>query len=89
MLPTVGVIVAFFICVGALRGTWQLAVTTLVFLTTSSVGLNLFMVNKVLVEYTVTCDGVTVVVGVILIDGTVVVTAGSVVFTTSVVVTIQ
>lgn len=84
MGPTVGTMYAFFMCVGALGGRWQLAVTSLVLLATITVGLFLVMVNNVWVVVEVTRAGVTVVVGLIVVAATVVVDTANVELVTSI-----
>jgi hypothetical protein len=82
--PTVGVIRALRSGNCCLHGTQQLAVVNLVLLNTSSVGMTRLIVNNVSVEVRVTREGVTVFVGIIVIEGRVVVAGGNVVEVVSV-----
>jgi hypothetical protein len=84
MRPTVGVIFALRSNCGGLYGSKQLAVVIFVLLITTAVGLTRLMVNIVFVEVRVTRDGVTVFVGITVVDGRVVVNGGNVVVVVSV-----
>lgn len=87
MDPTVGLITAFFMGVGAFLGILQLAVTTLVVLMIVTDGLAyLVTVKTVLVAETVTRFGVTILVGCTVADGIVVVAGFRLVVDVSVVV---
>jgi hypothetical protein len=84
ILPTVGVIFALRSHCGGFCGSQQLAVVIFVLLKTTAVGLTRLTVNIVLVEVMVTRDGVTVFVGITVVDGRVVVNGGNVVVVVSV-----